>query len=209
MINTIIQITTSLILLIKFTLLPLIILMFFGHYGTKFFFKEKLIKNRKINRNYFYNIKQWLLLSILSITFIIVGKTFEFVSTLSYIGFLLLNICIFGYFINYFLISFLKSQTLTNLIYHKWLLVGNAAKVYCLFMILMVKIYMFYVYNQVGSNFFAALIESHGWLNTNLTLPILFLSTISLPILILYNNIKNIRKTMPYSYSKNKYKFMK
>ena len=136
------------------------------------------------------------------------GQFFKSIVIFSLIGYLLVNICIFGYFINYFLSNYIKKQTLTNLIYQKSLLLGKSARLYCCCMIFFTIIYIFILFKYVGFNFFLLLIKSSAWPHTGFSFILLTLSLLILPILILYNRAKKTKRSMLYTYSKKKYKFM-
>ena len=207
MITLIIQIFISLSLLMLITIVPLIIFMYVGHSIVRYFFKDKLIENRKLNRNYFYNIQKWFYVFTLAIIFIMFGQFFKSIVTFSLIGYLLVNVCVFGYFINYFLSNYIKKQTLTHLIYQKNLLIGRPARLYCLSMIFATLIYTFFIFKYVGFTFFVTLVKSSAWPHTGFSFILLTLSLIILPILILYNNVKKTKRSMLYTYSKKKYKF--
>ncbi|MAH80200.1 MAG: hypothetical protein CMP39_00735 [Rickettsiales bacterium] len=206
MIDMLIQILISLQHILLMAVLPLSIIMFLGNLTTLFLFEEKLIKSIKVNHHYFYNSKQCLTLLGCSFCCLLFGTFFKSMDFFNLIGNFFLHLFIFVYFINYFLIGYLKGQTSTNLINHKWILIGYSAKIYSFIMILISIIYILFISKYFELMFFAALNEVNSSLNKTIALVIFYLVLIIIPVTILFINIKNIRK--PFSLSRQKkYKF--
>ena len=206
MIDMLIQILISLQHILLMVVLPLAIIMFLGNLTTLFLFEEKLIKSIKVNHHYFYNSKQCLILLGCSFCCLLFGTFFKSMEFFSFIGNFFIHLFIFVYFINYFLIGYFKGQTSTNLINHKWILIGFSAKIYSFIMILISIIYILFISKYFKLMFFTALNELNNWSNQHFVLIVFYLISIIIPLMILFINVKSIRK--PFSLSRQKkYKF--